>query len=230
MKLSPQSNAHSMLCAMDGLNEPLAAPFCTFLDQAIADAGSHVRFLNLLSMLEHMGSRKIMLSQMKGILTQDILKHLAEETRHAFFFKREAEKLAQRAIEGYAPADTLCMAAGQFYFGRLDAGLSAALPDRRHAEIAYLWVSLVVELRALWVYRFYQKALAGANYPMFLKSIIAEEDRHLEAMVGRLEALGFDATAALPGAIALEKSLFARLLTALLAQVHAPNPAMALTT
>jgi hypothetical protein len=224
MTLPVQLGATDALSEMDTLNEPLAEPFCAFLGHTIADATTHVRFLNLLSMLEHMGSRKIMLSQMKGILTQDILKHLAEETRHAFFFKREAEKLAKRPIEGYLAEETLCMAAGRFYFGKLDARLSATLPDKRHTELAYLWTSLVVELRALWVYRFYQRALVTAKYPMFLKSLIAEEDLHLESMIGRLGDLGFDAEAALPRAIALEKSLFDRLLKALTAQVPVQTP------
>ena len=82
-----------MLSATARLNEALEQPFQDFLTAVLADDRNHVRFLNMLSLLEHLGSRKIMLSQMKGILTQDILKHLAEETRHAFFFKREAEKL-----------------------------------------------------------------------------------------------------------------------------------------
>ncbi len=215
MSLPAPLSARSMLYSMERLNEPLSAPFQAFLADAIADPVQHVRFLNLLSLLEHTGSRKIMLSQMCGILTQDILKHLAEETRHAFFFKREAEKLAGHSIEGYESEFTMSATAGQFYFGRLDSGLSAALPDGSHAETAYLWVSLVIELRALWVYRFYQQALIAAKYPTSLKSIIAEEDNHLEAMTERLAELGFDCESALPGAIALEKSLYERLFASL---------------
>ena len=165
-------------------------------------------FLNLLSLLEHIGSRKIMLSQMKGILTQDILKHLAEETRHAFFFKREAEKLAGRSLEGYPDAETLAAGSGKLYFGRLDSGLTRPLGDV-HAETGYLWVSLVIELRAIWVYRLYQKALKASGYPLPLKGIIAEEDKHLIDMIDRLDQIGFDTASALPAAQELEKTLFA---------------------
>ena len=200
-----------MLSATERLNSDLAAPFGAFLRSVIADAGAHVRFLNLLSLLEHIGSRKIMLSQMKGILTQDILKHLAEETRHAFFFKREAEKLAGHAIDGYTNDDTMCPGPGQLYFGRLDAGLTGKFPAKTHAEISYLWVSLVVELRALWVYRLYQQALSETGYPLPLKGIIAEEDRHLLDMIDRLAELGFDMAQALPEAGDLEKRLFGKL-------------------
>lgn len=215
MLLSPQSNAASMLSAMASLNDDQQAAFSDVLTATLSDPHQHMRFLNLLSMLEHMGSRKIMLSQMKGILTQDILKHLAEETRHAFFFKREAEKLAGHAIEGFDTADTMAAASGRFYFGRLDSGLTAKLADDAHRETGYLWVSLIVELRAIWVYRLYQKALAAAGIPLSIKGILAEEDRHLEDMVTRLAEIGFDADTALPGACELEKTLFAKLLAAL---------------
>ena len=214
MPLSQPLTAPSMLSATERLNSDLEAPFRDFLRRVIAQAGDHTRFLNLLSLLEHIGSRKIMLSQMKGILTQDILKHLAEETRHAFFFKREAEKLAGHKMEGYADTETLAGGAGKLYFGRLDAGLTRPLGDV-HAETGYLWVSLVVELRAIWVYRLYQQELVAAGYPLPLKGIIAEEDKHLIDMVDRLAEIGFDTAAALESATQLEKTLFARLFTAL---------------
>ncbi len=218
MSSSLPLTAPSMLSATEALNSDLEAPFGAFLRSVIADPAAHVRFLNLLSLLEHIGSRKIMLSQMKGILTQDILKHLAEETRHAFFFKREAEKLAGHGLEGYTDAETLASGSGKLYFGRLDSGLTRPLGPV-HAETGYLWVSLVIELRAIWVYRLYQKAVTEAGYPLPLKGIIAEEDKHLIDMVDRLGEIGFDTAAALPGAMALEKTLFTRLFAAMQAGV-----------
>ncbi|MBW8733732.1 MAG: hypothetical protein JF571_05395 [Asticcacaulis sp.] len=203
-----------MLSATERLNSDHEAPFRAFLRDVIANPADHTRFLNLLSLLEHIGSRKIMLSQMKGILTQDILKHLAEETRHAFFFKREAEKLAGHRLEGYSDLETLASGPGKLYFGRLDAGLTRDI-GHHHAETGYLWVSLVVELRAIWVYRLYQQELLAAGYPLPLKSIIAEEDKHLVDMIDRLAEIGFDTAAALPAAQNLEKSLFVRLFAAL---------------
>ena len=66
----------------------------------------HARFLNTLSLMEHIGSRKIMASQTHGPLGRDVLKHLAEETRHAFFFKKAAESLARRPLE-YGEQETI---------------------------------------------------------------------------------------------------------------------------
>jgi hypothetical protein len=210
-----------MLSVTERSNSDLVAPFRAFLRTVIARPEQHVRFLNLLSLLEHIGSRKIMLSQMKGILTQDILKHLAEETRHAFFFKREAEKLAGHGLEGYSDTETLAAGSGKLYFGRLDSGLTRGLGEA-HAETGYLWVSLVIELRAIWVYRLYHDAVTEAGYPLPLKGIIAEEDKHLIDMIDRLGEIGFDTATALPDAIELEKGLFARLLSAMTAGVAQP--------
>ncbi len=152
---------------------------------------------------------------MNGILTQDILKHLAEETRHAFFFKREAEKLLGSGIEGYPPAYTMGAASGRFYFGRLDAILTRDIAPDAHRETGYLWMSLIVELRAIWVYRMYQEVLASANLPLSLKSVIAEEDKHLVDMIARLDEIGFNCANALVPAHMQEKNLFEKLLTAL---------------
>jgi hypothetical protein len=214
-----------MLSATESLNKPLEKPFRDFLNATLGDKRQHARFLNMLSMLEHMGSRKIMLSQMNGILTQDILKHLAEETRHAFFFKREAEKLSGIALEGYPDGHTMSAASGRLYFGRLEAGLTTHLPPDAHRETGYLWVSLVVELRAIWLYRLYQQALAAANLVLSLKGVIAEEDRHLVDMVARLSEIGFNVVEFLPGAGLYEKARFEKLLSALQRGAPYPEPA-----
>ena len=53
-------------------------------------------------------------------IDQPTLKHLAEETRHAFFFKRAAEREAGGALTG-GPADLLAPSAARRYFQRLEA-------------------------------------------------------------------------------------------------------------
>src|SRR5438105_12895350 len=92
------------------------------LREICGDSHTHALFLNMLSLLEHIGSRKIMLARARTS-EGEVLKHLAEEARHAFFFKRAAEKLAGRAL-GYGPVDTLAGAAARLYMNRLDARVS----------------------------------------------------------------------------------------------------------
>lgn len=158
----------------------MEAPVRAYLDRLIADRPRHAQFLNMLAMLEHMGSRKIMVSQMHRTesLTEDTLKHLAEEARHAYFFKRQAERAAGHALDGWTNDNTMARVPALMYFGRMDAGISKEVGD----DLAYYWVSLVIELRACWLYRIYHAALKASDYQLSLKSLIAEEDGHLEEM------------------------------------------------
>jgi len=149
-----------------------------FLEEIIEDKPRHARFLNMLAMLEHKGSRRIMLSQMDKVLTQDTLQHLAEEARHAFFFKRQAERVAGHSLDGWTKDNTMCIEPSLIYFARLGVGVAKEVGRKS----AYSWVSLVVELRACWFYEIYQDALECSNDHMSLKSIVAEEDKHLADM------------------------------------------------
>ncbi|GJL85446.1 MAG: hypothetical protein DHS20C02_12210 [Micavibrio sp.] len=149
-----------------------------FLQDIVKQPQDHALFMNMLSMLEHMGSRKIMLSQMNKTLTEDSLKHLAEEARHAYFFKRQAERVAGHALDGYVDENTMCRVPALMYFGRMDAGISKAVaPDD-----PYPWVSLIIELRACWLYAIYQDVLDASDLQLSLKSLLAEEDMHLAEM------------------------------------------------
>jgi hypothetical protein len=161
-------------------NARLEQPVRGFLDRIIRTPGEHARFMNMLSMLEHMGSRKIMVSQMNKTLTEDILKHLAEEARHAYFFKRQAERIAKKPLDGYTNDNTMALVSARMYFGRLDAGIT----QRVKGEDAYPWVSLIIELRACWLYAIYQEALQASGMQLSLKSLLAEEDMHLAEMYG----------------------------------------------
>ena len=177
MNLSPSS-------AFEHQNQSLAAPVRAGLASLCKEASQHARFMNMLSLLEHIGSRKIMASRAMAVPGHDILKHLAEETRHAFFFKRAAEKLARRPMD-YSHPNTMACASARSYMGRLDAEIARVLADGSPA-LPYLYMSLIVELRAVWTYRLYQSVLTEENTGLTLKSILAEEELHLSAMLARL--------------------------------------------
>jgi len=181
----------SPLSALEDDSRDLAPRVRARLTSFWADPGPHARFLNMLSLLEHIGSRKIMASQEKAEWDHDILKHLAEETRHAFFFKRAAERMARRALD-YSAANTMAGASARAYMGRLDAEIARHLGPSA-AALPYLYMSLIVELRAVWTYRIYQKVLAGQDAGLSLKSVLAEEELHLAAMLARLRTMDRDA-------------------------------------
>jgi hypothetical protein len=189
-------------------------PVRDFLARVCAVPALHARFLNTLSLLEHIGSRKIMMSQSRadigGGLTQDTLRHLAEETRHAFFFKRAAEKVSQTPL-AYEADEILVPAQARLYMGRLDAFIARSVSG----AAAYLYMSLVVELRAVWFYRIYQGVLKDSGQPVNLTSLLAEEGRHLNEMGEHLRAIGEDMEARLPGFVAFEDALFRKILSGL---------------
>jgi hypothetical protein len=178
-------------------NARFETPMRDFLTALVHEPAQHARFLNMLSMLEHLGSRKIMVSQMNRILTEDILKHLAEEARHAYFFKRQAERVAKKPLDGFNDDNTMCRIPAAMYFGRMDAGISKAvqpsplipLPEgrgkgaeRQGEGDPYYWVSLIIELRACWLYAIYHEVLQTEKISISLKSLLAEEDMHLAEM------------------------------------------------
>ena len=177
----------SLSCAFEERNRAFVATVSARLAGICAEPAVHARFLNMLSLLEHIGSRKIMTSPAMAEADAEMLKHLAEETRHAFFFKRAAEKMARHSLD-YGAADTLAGASAGFYMGRLDAEIAAAL-GKVSPALPYLYMSLIVELRAVWMYRLYQAILIEREIPLTLKSVLAEEELHLDAMLARLRAL-----------------------------------------
>jgi hypothetical protein len=179
-----------------------------------AEPALHARFLNTLSLLEHIGSRKIMATQTRTDPDHDTLKHLAEETRHAYFFKRSAQKVASGegplAPLGFMPGETLAGGAARFYMGRLDATLTRVV-GRATPVLPYLYMSLIVELRAVWLYRIYDSVLNEAHAWLSLKSVLAEEEHHLDAMVADLAHADPKAPFRIPTFSAWEGSRFRRL-------------------
>ena len=173
----------------------------------------HVRFLNTLSLMEHIGSRKIMASQTGQRLSGDTLRHLAEETRHAFFFKHAAEKIARHPLDYGAP-ELIAPAAARGYMGRLDAGIARDLAAKNTGALPYLYISLIVELRAVWFYRLYQETLADQGNPLSLRSVLAEEELHLNAMQTHLTAMDSDYASRLARFKALEQQRFGALWSA----------------
>lgn len=195
-------------------NAALMPRTTALLDQLVAQRARHARMLNTLSLLEHMGSHKIMATQHSASIDQATLRHVAEEAHHAFFMKRQAEKTAERPLE-YVAADLLAPATARMYFQRLESATVRTLGERRSARAAYLYMSMIVEFRALWFYGLYQQALARARHGLSLKRVLGEEQAHLGDMAARLEAAGELDAARASELLGAERRLFARLLAGL---------------
>jgi len=165
----------------------------TLLPSIIADSALHAKWLNTLSLMENTGARKISASEDPLTVTYIILKHAAEEHRHAFYLKKQIEKTGPANCATYAPEFLLAPAYSKYYLNQLDIQVSRYLKqalklsgkDLRFA--AYLLVTYAIEVRADELYPVYQQALDDAGSKVNVKSIILEEEGHLEEMISQLK-------------------------------------------
>jgi len=193
-------------------NHSFAERLSCCLQNIVADEPTHARFLNTLSMLEHMGARRIMITQSNLGLRQDVLKHMAEEARHAFFFKRQADKFAGKSLD-YHPRHLIAPAFARLYFKRLESFIAQ---DMRREEnptlITYLCMSLIIEYRAIWAFGLFQKTLDDAKVILSLKSLLSEEKGHLADMETALADHEIASASRLASYFSKEQALFTKLL------------------
>lgn len=195
-------------------NEQLVLQTRATLAKIVAKQATHAKFLNTLALLEHLGSRRIMETQHGAACAQPTLRHLAEEAGHAFFMKRQADKIGGRQLQ-FRPDELLAGAAARRYFRRLEALIHGRLARQGSAQATYLYMSMIIEIRALWFYRIYQQALNSAGSSISLKRILGEEANHLNEMAERLEAAGELGDERVAVFVDFEHRLYSRLLAAL---------------
>jgi len=213
-ELAPQPGLDGALARFATDNDELAPRTRSVLEAIIGEPERHARMLNTLSLLEHMGSHKIMATQHSAGIDQATLKHVAEEAQHAYFMKRQAEKTAERPLD-YAADDLLAPSSARMYFQRLESVTVRTLGPERSARAAYLYMSMIVEFRALWFYDLYQHSLQRARHALSLKRVLGEEQAHLADMAQRLEAGNELDDARAVQVLAAERRLYGRLLGAI---------------
>jgi hypothetical protein len=186
----------------------------SLLNRIVGDDALHPKLINTLSMLEHMGSDRIMATQHGAAIDQATLRHLTEECHHAFFMKRQAEKAAKRAL-AYDADDLLAPVAARIYFRRLEASMLRALLREGSPAATYLYMSMIVELRAVWFYGLYQQVLSRHGHPLSLKRLLGEEQNHLTEMAARLGHAGHLSDARVELFVDTERALYGRFLDSL---------------
>lgn len=203
----------------DELSADLVLQTRSLLNRIVGDDALHPKLINTLSMLEHMGSHKIMATQHGPDIDQATLRHLAEECHHAFFMKRQADKAAKRAL-AYGSDDLLAPVPARMYFQRLEASMLRALLDEGSPAATYLYMSMTVELRAVWFYSLYQQVLSRHGHPLSLKRLLGEEQNHLTEMAARLGHAGYLSDARVDRFIGTERALYGRFLDSLRRSVN----------
>jgi len=176
------------------------------LRQLAQSPALEARWLHTLSFMEFIGARKISRTVADRHPTLAVLEHLADETRHAFAFKRLAAELS-----GAEPSGFLCPEAAGRYFQALDHELATWATARTGAPdvfLHYLLTTTAIERRAMVLYPLYKAASRHASVREELGRVVTEEQGHRrsieDACVARLSAVG----ASLDDALALEERLF----------------------
>ncbi len=159
----------------------------TLLETIIDSKTLHAKWLNTLSYLENCGARKIAACEHPTLVKEEMLKHAAEEFRHAHSLKKQIGKITDQKMESYTPSLLLGGRSTLSYLQSLDLQTcrylkKSGLQGPSLKEAAYLLVTYAIELRAEALYPLYHTALKGRRSPVAVKSIVLEEKEHLKEM------------------------------------------------
>lgn len=196
------------------------------LSTIIADNELHAKWLNTLSLMENTGARKISASEDPLTVTYIILKHAAEEHRHAFYLKKQLEKTGTGLCPTYATEYLMAPGYSKYYLNQLDIDICRYL--KKELELtgkelrfaAYLLVTYAIEVRADELYPVYQDALDNAGSKVNVKSIILEEEGHLEEMINQLKQFSPDWELHAKKAVKFESLLFNKWVQALNKEIN----------
>ncbi|WP_430612868.1 hypothetical protein [Flavobacterium sp. JP2137] len=195
------------------------------LEIVVKTPGLHARFLNTLSFMENAGARKISSCEDPQTVSLLQLKHAAEEHRHAYYLKKQIQKIDPLACPTFEAAELLAAVPTQQYLNRLD--LKACRLLKKHFGLsgaalkfaAYLFVTYAIEVRADELYPVYQQVLTAQHSRVMVRSIILEEAGHLEEMLTQLRAFSDDWEAIAQAVVAMENDLHTQWFNALVKEV-----------
>ncbi len=164
------------------------------LTTIVASDELHAKWLNTLSFLENCGARKIAACEHPTLVKEEMLKHAAEEFRHAHHLKRQIKKISFHPMETYSLSLMLGGISTLHYLTALDLKVSRylkvlGLSRNSIKEAAYLLVTYAIELRAHELYRIYDEVLRKVGSKVAVKSILLEEKEHLNEMIKGLNKL-----------------------------------------
>ena len=104
----------------------------TLLPLIIKNEELHKKWINTLSYMEHIGSRKIIKSQNSKKLNLDTLQHICEEARHAFFLKNIGHKHFKNFCPTFETSYLLGERAADSYFQNLDEFITGTIAYGSH--------------------------------------------------------------------------------------------------
>jgi hypothetical protein len=205
----------------------------TVLRRCITSPARHRLLLDALSLMENMGAQKIHRFQRFGFRSEYVLQHAAEEARHALFFKQQANRILDTRRDKFGDERLNVDLCSRQYLRRLDVAVNRyikteiGIVGRKQRILAYLLVTFLIEIRANHLYPTYERLLREAGSPITLRSIIAEERRHLQEIDASLrDELGDAAPAAVAHLQGAEDAIYCRWLTSAFAEMVDSHPPM----
>jgi len=168
------------------------------LENIIQHNETHAKWLNTLSYMENAGARKISACEHPTEVSLIQLKHAAEEHRHAYYLKKQILKITSYTCENYRNEELLASTSTRHYLHHLDMKTCKYLQENFNLNkeelkyAAYLFVTYAIEVRADELYPVYQEVLTKYSSRIMVKSIILEEEGHLEEMISQLDKFSPD--------------------------------------
>lgn len=203
--------------------------FHHLLERIVQDGSTHAKWLNTLSFMENAGARKISKCEHPVLVTQIQLKHAAEEHRHAYYLKKQIGKIDPELCKTYESRELLAPVATRQYLHSLDIKACRYLQDVFQLTkedlkyAAYLFVTYAIEVRADELYPVYQEILTKESSKIMVKSIILEEEGHLEEMINQLNEFSEDWQQHADKILEIEKELHQQWINAITEEVAQLN-------
>lgn len=172
--------------------------FYNLLEKIVQHNETHAKWLNTLSFMENAGARKISACEHPTEVSLIQLKHAAEEHRHAYYLKKQILKINSEYCKTYNSNELLASVATRQYLHSLDIKACKYLQQvfqltkEELKYAAYLFVTYAIEVRADELYPVYQEILTKTSSKIMVKSIILEEEGHLEEMINQLDEFSED--------------------------------------
>ncbi|REC78433.1 hypothetical protein DRF60_08220 [Chryseobacterium elymi] len=203
--------------------------FQQLLERIVQDGGTHAKWLNTLSFMENAGARKISKCEHPVSVTLIQLKHAAEEHRHAYYLKKQIGKIDPELCKTYEADELLAPTATRQYLHSLDVKACRYLQTAFNLNkeelkfAAYLFVTYAIEVRADELYPVYQDILTKKSSKIMVKSIILEEEGHLEEMIHQLNEFSADWKLHAERILTIEKKLHNQWINAIAEEVSQLN-------
>lgn len=157
------------------------------LQRIVKNPSQEARWLNTLSLLEHIGAQKVSKTVCGAHPPIEILQHHADGAYRAYTLKWLSSLLSKGKCRDY-----LCLDEGISYFQMLDQTITewlSGLTNREETYQNYLFVTCLLERRAKKLYSLYKQVARHPAVQEELKSIVLDRTKHLKEIEARAKGV-----------------------------------------